>query len=66
MEREECEKAIAEQVEKIWEIYKQYNPKADSLSLHITREMILVNNEYWKDDIEKPLTRSFGRVKHDD
>lgn len=66
MTREECEKAIAEQTEKIWDIYKEYNPQADSLSLHITRELILVNNEYWKGDANKPLTRAFERVKHDD
>lgn len=66
MTREECEKAISEEVEKIWDIYKQYNPNADTLSLHITEAIILVNNEYWQDDINKPLSKSFPRIKYED
>lgn len=66
MTREECERAIAEEVEKIWDIYKQYNPNADTLSLHITKAIILVNNEYWQDDINKPLSKSFPRITYED
>jgi hypothetical protein len=60
MTREECEKAIAEKVKDIWSIYNEYNPNGYSLELFTNKNgLIIVNNEYWKDDINNPLTKTF-------
>lgn len=61
MTREEAEQAISEKVAELWEIYKEYNPKGYSLSLAVTDNLIIVNNEYWKDDINNPLTKIIER-----
>ena len=43
------------------DIYKEYNPYGYSLSLAVTDKLIIVNNEYWKDDINNPLTKIIER-----
>lgn len=58
MTREECEKQICEKVKEIWGIYKQYNPKGQSLRMYSNSSgLVMINNEYWKDDNELPLTK---------
>lgn len=61
MEEITREQAISEKAAELWEIYKQYNLKGYSLSINITENIILVNNEYWKDDADKPLTKLIER-----
>lgn len=61
MTREEAEQAIAKKVAELWDIYKEYNPQGYSLSLAVTDKLIMVNNEYWKDDINNPLTKIIER-----
>lgn len=61
MNREEAEQAISEKVAELWGIYKEYNPQGYSLSLAVTDKLIIVNNEYWKDDINNPLTKIIER-----
>lgn len=67
MTREECKKQICEKVKEIWGIYKQYNPKGQSLGMYSNSSgLVMINDEYWKDDVNKPLTRAFERIKRDD
>lgn len=61
MTREEAEQAISEKAAELWDIYRQYNPKGYDLSVHITENIILINNEYWKDDADKPLRKLIER-----
>lgn len=66
MTREECEAKLCEKVKEIWEIYSEYNPTGYSLSLHTTKNgLILVNNEYWDSDKYNQLRKEI-RWEHDD
>lgn len=61
MDRKECERLICEKVKEIWEIYEQYNPTGYDLSLHVTKKgLVQVNNVYWQDDKDKPLTTNMN------
>lgn len=47
MTRIECEQKILEKLDEIREIYLQYNPGGDYLSLFCSKSGTSVNNEYW-------------------
>jgi hypothetical protein len=66
MTREECEKAIADKIAELWDIYKEYNPNGYNLSLTVTDDLILFNNVYWADDINKPITKIIKRKESED
>lgn len=50
MTRQECESKILEKLMEIDEIHKEYNPKADYLSLCINNSCYTFNNRYWQKD----------------
>ena len=64
MDRTECEKLIYEKVEEIREIYRQYNPTGEYLSIQINDDenenYTQFNNRQWKDgeDENKPIDYS--------
>jgi hypothetical protein len=66
MTREECEKAMADKIAELWDIYKEYNPNGYNLSLTVTDDLILFNNVYWADDINKPITKIIKRKESED
>ena len=49
MSRQECEKRLLEKCEEMNDILKEYDPKADYLSVCIDpkAEYISINNDYW-------------------
>ena len=55
MTREECEKRILEKLKEIKEIYEEYNPNADYLSLFVRKDFLQFNNVYWAEDSKHPL-----------
>jgi hypothetical protein len=66
MTREECEKAMADKIAELWDIYKEYNPNGYNLSLTVTDNLILFNNVYWANDINKPITKIIERKESED
>jgi hypothetical protein len=66
MTREECEKAMADKIAELWDIYKEYNPNGYNLSLTVTDDLILFNNVYWANDINKPITKIIERKESED
>lgn len=66
MTRTECEKAIAEKIAELWDIYKEYNPNGYNLSITVTDDLILFNNVYWANDINKPITKIIERKESED
>lgn len=56
MGRIECEKAIIEKMREIMDIYHEYNPGGKRLSMSIINDYYSVDNIYWKDDAEHPLS----------
>ncbi len=57
MDRRECEELILEKLKEIGEIYKQYNEDGNWLFLNVNIKdgEHCMHNEYWEDDIEKPI-----------
>lgn len=55
MTRKECERAIAKKLREIWDIYQEYYPGGDQLSVIVTDHSAVVFNAHWNDDILKPL-----------
>lgn len=55
MERKECEELILKKLEEIREIYKEYNPKWEHLSISIARKYILFYNESYGRNKETTL-----------
>ena len=53
--REEAEEQIIELLEWICEIYEQYNPHADYLTLVVNKTCIGANNSYWGEDSDYPI-----------
>jgi hypothetical protein len=66
MTREECEKAMADKIAELWDIYKEYNPNGYNLSLTVTDDLILFNNIYWANDINNPITKIIERKESED
>ena len=66
MTREECEKGIAEKITELWDIYKEYNPNGYNLSMTVTDDLILFNNVYWANDINKPIIKIIERKESED
>jgi hypothetical protein len=66
MTREECEKAMADKIAELWDIYKEYNPNGYNLSLTVTDDLILFNNVYWANDINNPITKIIERKESED
>ena len=60
MERKECEEKMMEKLKEIVDIYKQYNPKGDYLSMCYTEFGIMINNEFYSNDKEKPINIFLG------
>ena len=55
MTREECEKKIAELVEQIREVYKEYRGEEGYLSLALFPGEVFFNNEYYSADKDFPI-----------
>lgn len=55
MEREECEKQIRDLMIQIDEIYHEYNPDGDYLTLAIMGDTLMANNMAYADDADNPL-----------
>ena len=81
MEREVCEKKIAEHIKAIMDIYSVYNPDGGYMSICINNKgesifdsnvetrSAFANNMYWKEDKDKPIHFSieeFAEVPVDD
>lgn len=54
MTREQCENIIIGLLKTIRDVYHEYNPEGNTLSLSIS-ENLSVNNSYWSDDREHQL-----------
>jgi len=52
--REQCENIIIGLLKTIRDVYHEYNPEGNTLSLSIS-ENLSVNNSYWSDDMEHQL-----------
>ena len=55
--RKECENAIETKLLEIWDVYKEYNPDGDFLSLAISNVTLSFNNKYWEEK------RTIHRIK---
>lgn len=56
MTRQECETKILKKVVEIEGIMKEYNPNGEYLTIAIIGGGdIDIHNEYWKDDLDKPI-----------
>lgn len=55
MTRKECEQAISKKLREIWDIYQEYNPGGDRLSVLVTDRTAIVFNGDFLDDGPKPL-----------
>ena len=59
MNRKECEKLIFQKLKEIKDIYLEYNPKGEYLSLSIivekNKSYLSFNNRYYEEDKKKPI-----------
>lgn len=55
MTREECEKKIAELVEQVREVYKEYRGEEGYLSLTLFPGTTYFNNKYFAEDSDFPI-----------
>ena len=55
MGRIECEKAIIQKMREIMDIYHEYNPDGEYLSMTIVNDHFSVNNIYFEDDYEHQI-----------
>lgn len=55
MTRKECEKKIAELVEQIREVYKEYRGEEGYLSLTLFPGVTFFNNRYYGEDSDFPI-----------
>ena len=59
MKREKCEKLILEKLKEIKDIYLEYNPKGEYLSLSIivekNKSYLSFNNQYYGEDKKKSI-----------
>ena len=59
MKREKCEKLIFHKLKEIKDIYLEYNPKGEYLSLSIivekNKSYLSFNNQYYEEDKKKPI-----------
>lgn len=62
MTRRECEQAIVEKLREIWDIYQEYYPGGDHISLIVTGDSAMVYNAHWDEDTLRPLDY-YGRVE---
>ena len=58
MGRIECEKAIIQKMREIMDIYHEYNPDGDRLTMYVIGDHYSVDNIYWKEDedAEHPIS----------
>ncbi len=56
MGRIECEKAIIEKMREIMDIYHEYNPDGERLSMYVIGDHYSVDNINWKEDAEHPIS----------
>ena len=56
MGRIECEKAIIQKMREIMDIYHEYNKDGERLTMYVIGDHYSVDNIYWKDDAEHPLS----------
>lgn len=52
MKREQTEKTILRLMEVIRDVYKEYNPEGEYLTLTFMEDTIYFNNEYWSGDTD--------------
>lgn len=57
MTRQECEQAIVKKLREIWDIYQEYAPGDDGLTVFVTEHAACVFNQQSLDGGEKPLDR---------
>lgn len=57
--RQETEDSIHELMQRIYEVYKQYNPNGSYLSLTINHKYMSMNNVYYGNDIDHPINASW-------
>ena len=55
MKREECEKQIIDLMTQIRDVYKEYNPDGEYLSLAVMDNNLMANNMCYTDDADHPL-----------
>lgn len=55
MTRKECERAIAEKLREIWDIYQEYAPGGTGLSLIVTDHSVIIFNTDSMNGGERPL-----------
>ena len=58
MTREECEKILIEKLKEMQEIYKQYNPEGEYLTMCIMTDYLSINNDYSNEYAAKPISVS--------
>ena len=54
-----------QKLKEIVDIYKQYNPKGDCLSLCYTEYGMMTSNEYYGKDKEKPINIFLGSDEYE-
>lgn len=63
MKREECEKQIKDLMIKIRNVYKEYNPDGEYLSLAIIGDTLMANNMAYADDADHPVDIIYYDIK---
>lgn len=56
MNRAECEAKLEALMREAWEVYKQYNPEGEYLTMSINDGVLSINNAYWAEDAEKKVS----------
>ena len=62
MDRTECEAKLEALLREAWEVYKQYNPEGEYLTMSVSKGRLSANNAYWAEDAEKKVS-IFGYVE---
>lgn len=55
MNREECERAIIDLLQKVRSVYKCYAKDGDFLDMGIDGNVLMVNNRYYREDSDKQI-----------
>ena len=63
MKREECEKQIKDLMIKIRNVYKEYNPDGEYLSLAIMGDTLMAYNMAYADDADHPVDIIYYEIK---
>lgn len=53
--RQDTERELVLMAQELYRAYKKYNPKGEMLSIAIGNGFLTINNQYWKEDKDRPI-----------